>query len=109
MENGGTKIVIGNGFDLQLGLHSRYSDFFNSETYPQKEVSELVCKSLQAIKERKKMEEIDRKPFFAKGYAWDLLFFLSSIEDCEVEKVGEEAESLLADSKKGCKIGRAHV
>jgi hypothetical protein len=30
-------LIIGNGFDIDLGLETRYSDFIKSEYYPVKE------------------------------------------------------------------------
>ena len=41
-------LILGNGFDLDLGLNTRYEDFVNSDFWPFKRVSELDENSLTA-------------------------------------------------------------
>ena len=50
-----TTLVIGNGFDLDLGMNTRYSDFAKSEYWP-KDVSSSSHNLQQYLNERKDMD-----------------------------------------------------
>ena len=50
-----TTLVIGNGFDLDLGMNTRYSDFAKSEYWP-KDVSSSNHNLQQYLNERKDMD-----------------------------------------------------
>ena len=50
-----TTLVIGNGFDLDLGMNTRYSDFAKSEYWP-KDISSSSHNLQQYLNERKDMD-----------------------------------------------------
>ena len=56
-------LVIGNGFDLDLGMNTRYSDFAKSEYWP-KDVSSSSFNLKQYLNERKEMDCVSTQLHF---------------------------------------------
>ena len=67
------KLIIGNGFDLHCGLHTKYSDFYckNIDKY------QYISKKYKTYKQT---DEVDFKSDVSKFSVWDIFFCLNSSE-----------------------------
>ena len=61
------KLIIGNGFDLHCGLHTKYSDFYckNIDKY------QYISKKYKTYKQT---DEVDFKSDVSKFSVWDIFF-----------------------------------
>ncbi len=72
--NNGTKIVIGNGFDLACGYKTSYNDFFNNSHFPLDEIKKHLGQLYSPLVGPKLLRCNIESP---SVNVWSLLFYLS--------------------------------
>jgi len=74
------KLIIGNGFDLHCGLHTKYSDYFLKNSAKYRLISEL----LEKYEKTKTLDFEDKK--VSNLNTWDIFFVINSSKNPQANK-----------------------
>ncbi|CAD5896398.1 AbiH family protein [Carnobacterium maltaromaticum] len=99
-------LIIGNGFDLSVGLKTTYKDFFT------RRYSEEVLKEVSDFKESQEVEIIKLKKLHDVNF-WDIFFIIQYLDDWNINKswanIEVEIKDLVTESKKSNKFRKNQI